>query len=108
MWTMPVRSRAATSRPRPSEPVWTAATSPVPPARTSAPAATVSDTIRSTFAKLPLVDQRAERDLLGERVADRQAVGPLGEAVEVLVGHRLEHAVVNATIATLGTPPSRG
>ena len=49
--------------------------------------------MRSTLRDLPLVDQRAERDLLGVRVADRQASRPLRQPIEVLVGDGLEHDV---------------
>jgi hypothetical protein len=45
------------------------------------------------IGKLRGIDERAERDLLRERVADGKVHGASGEQIEVLVGDRVEHNV---------------
>ena len=65
----------------------------MPPAASRAPPSTLDVDEVVDLVALAGVDDRAERDLLGGRIADRQAVGLLGQPRDVLVGDRLVHQV---------------
>jgi hypothetical protein len=75
--------------------------------RSVAPPSTLLVTSRAPVA-LSGVDQRAERDLLAERVAHRQLLHLPGEDGGVLLGDRLVHQVPaggHADLALVGERP---
>ena len=65
----------------------------MPPAASRAPASTVAVTSECTLARWPFVDERAERDLAGRRVADRQPVRVGGQRVHIGVRDPFVHEV---------------